>query len=289
MAIKLITDSGCDLDQAILDEYRIDRMPIVILDQDREYYDKVDIDETTLYENMRNGKNYKTSQVPVGIIEETFKKHLDNGDTVLYLCFSSGLSGTYQTALGVKSMLEGEYGERIHIVDSKSATAGFSTIVYLTAKFMEDTKEVNEIINRVNYLVDSIEHIFTVETMDYLYRGGRISRTQALVGGVLSIKPIIEVTAEGKLELIDKVRGNNKSIKRIYEIIEERGNDLDRQLIGIAHGDNLEMALKVKAQLEDKFNSKDFLICNIGGAIGAHAGPGTIGITFFRQVEENKN
>nr|WP_246240695.1 DegV family protein [Anaerocolumna sedimenticola] len=128
-----------------------------------------------------------------------------------------------------------------------------------------------------------MEHIFTVETLDYLYKGGRLSRTSAIAGGLLDIKPIIEVDNNGALVAIEKVRGRIRSLKRLVDIVGERGVDLTSQTIGLVHGDDIETMNMVKNMLIEKYGCRTFLESYVGCAIGAHTGPGIIGIIFLSE------
>jgi DegV family protein with EDD domain len=150
----------------------------------------------------------------------------------------------------------------------------------------KEGKSYEEIIKSIKFNAQHMEHIFTVDDLEYLYRGGRVSKTAAFVGGVLNVKPILHVK-DGKLIPIDKVRGRQKAMKRMIELVKERGVDLQNQLIGINHGDDLEGANKLKGMLEVEFGCKDFLVSCIGCAVGAHSGPGTLSVFFLNKLEEN--
>jgi DegV family protein with EDD domain len=126
-----------------------------------------------------------------------------------------------------------------------------------------------------------IEHIFTVEDLNYLYRGGRLSKGAAMVGNMLNIKPVLQVDADGKLKQLDKVRGKRKLYGKILELMEQKADDLDQQTIGISHCDDQEDADKLVEMIKERFGSKDFIISMMGAAIGAHTGPGTLCVFFF--------
>lgn len=289
MTVKILTDSGCDLPEDILKEYDIDVMPIVVIDNDVEYLDNVTIKPKTLYDNMRNGKAYKTAQIPISTFQDKFEEIAKEGISTIYIAFSSGLSATYQSAVMTRDSIKEQYPDLdLTIVDSKSASLGFGLLVYKAAKMAKEGKSKEEILKMLDFYIASIEHVFTVDDIEYLFRGGRVSRTTAFLGGLLNIKPILEVTREGKLRPLEKVRGKGKVLKRMLELMEERskGADLSLQTIGISHGDDLENALKLKAMIEEKFGTKNFVINDIGCAIGAHSGPGTIALFFLNKNYE---
>ena len=134
----------------------------------------------------------------------------------------------------------------------------------------------------IDFYSQHMEHIFTVDDLDYLYRGGRVTQTAAFVGGILNIKPVLNVE-DGKLVPLEKVRGTKKVFKRMLDIIEERGSNLANQTIGICHADALESVEFLKQQMKERFGCKDFVVTMIGAVIGAHTGPGTVGIFFLNQ------
>ncbi len=284
MALKIITDSGCDLPENIIKEYDIHVFPIIVIDDDKEYLDNQTIKPKTLYDNMRNGKHYRTAQIPPKAFEEKFEEIAKNGESVIYIAFSSGLSATYQSAVLTRNTLMEKYPDLdLTIVDSKSASLGFGLIVYEAAKMAKAGKSKEEILKMLDFYIENMDHVFTVDDLEYLYRGGRVTKSQAFFGGLLSIKPILDVTEEGKLRPIEKVRGKGKVLKRMLELMDERAKeaDLSREVIGISHGDDLENALKLKKMIEEKYGPKEFVINSIGCAIGAHVGPGTISLFFM--------
>lgn len=285
----MLTDSACDLPEDVIKEYDIDVMPIIVIDDDTEYLDNVTIKPKTLYDNMRKGKVYKTSQIPVNTFQDKFEEIAKEGRSTIYIAFSSGLSATYQSAVLTRDNLKEEYPDLdITIVDSKAASLGHGLLVHKAAKMAKEGKSKEEILNMLSFYIDSIEHIFTVDDIEYLFRGGRVTRTQAFLGGLLNIKPILEVTKDGKLRPLEKIRGKGKVLKRMLELMEQRskGADLSLQTIGISHGDNLDNALKLKNMIEEKYGCKDFIINHIGCAIGAHSGPGTIALFFLNKDYE---
>ncbi len=285
MAIKILSDSACDLSKELIEEYNIDILPIILNKGDNEYLDKVTITPEKVYEDMRNGEMYKTAQIPPNMFNEKFLEYAKNGDSVIYIAFSSGLSGTYQTSLFVRESILEEYPDfDLSIVDTKAASGGFGLIVLQAAKLAKEGKDKEEILKAVEFYKENMEYIFTVDDIEYLFRGGRVSRVQAFVGGLLNIKPILNVE-DGKLVPIEKVRGRQKVFKAMLDMMEERAKNanLKEQLIGITHGDDLEGALKLKELIQEKFGAESFIINIIGAAVGAHSGPGTIALFFMKE------
>lgn len=285
MGIKIITDSGCDLPRHIIQEYNIEVLPLFVYEEGNEYLDGEKIQPEELYNNMRRGTIYTTSQVPPSKFKDSFIKHGKNKDEVIYIGFSSQLTGTYQSALIAKEEVLETYPDfKIHTIDTKCASLGLGLVVYKAAKMAKEGKRKDEIIKSIEFNSKHMEHIFTVDDLEYLLRGGRVSRAAAMIGGILNIKPVLDVE-DGKLVPREKVRGRKKSLKRIVEIAEERGVDLKEQIIGISHGDDIEAAEMVKAMLEEKFGCNKFIINMVGCVIGAHSGPGTLALFFLNEKE----
>lgn len=284
MGVKILTDTGCDLPREILEEYEIDILPIIVIKDNKEYLDQITISPKEVYDGMRAGEMFSTAQISPQSFTEKFEEYGKNKDSVLYLAFSSGLSGTYQTSVIVKEQVKEKYPDLdLEIIDTKAASLGFGLVVYKAAIMAKEGKPKDEIINAVRELLDSLVHVFTVDDLEYLFRGGRVSKTAALVGGLLNIKPILEVNEEGKLVPLEKIRGRNKVFKRMIEIMKEKneGVDYSNTLVGISHGDDLEGANKLKEMIAEEYGVKDFLINSVGAGIGAHSGPGTITLFFF--------
>lgn len=284
MNVRILSDSACDLPKEIIEEYNIDLLPIVVIKDEKEYLDGVDISPEQVYGDMRNGEVYKTAQIPPNVFGDKFEEYAKNGDRVIYLAFSSGLSGTYQTSLFVRENVKERYPDLdLEIIDTKAASGGFGSIVFQVAKLAKEGKTKEELIEAANFYIDNIQQIFTVDDMEYLLRGGRVTRTQAFVGGLLNIKPVLHVE-DGKLVPLEKVRGKNKVLRKMLSLIEDRsrGANLEDQTIVITHGDDIDTAIKMKDLISERFGSKDFIINNIGASIGAHAGPGTLAIFFYK-------
>lgn len=286
MGIKILTDSASDLPNEILNQYEIEMASLVVLKGDEEYFDRLTISPKTVYDGMRQGQVYTTSQVPAKTFEEKFEKYAKNKDTVIYIAFSSELSGTYQVSVMVRDQIKEKYPDfDIDIIDTKAASIGQGLIVLEAAKLAKEGKPREEILKALDFYLDNIQHIFTVDNLEYLLRGGRVTKTQAFVGGLLNIKPILNVE-DGKLFPLEKVRGKNKVYRAMLDLMEDRSKkaDLTKEVVGICHADNLEDAIKLKEIISEKFGVKDFLIGEIGAVVGAHVGPGTVGIFF---MEEN--
>jgi len=235
-----------------------------------------------LMDKMRAGAITKTSQVKYSAFTNLFQKYAEKGDSVIYLGLASALSGTFNAANLAKQELCEKYPNfDITMFDTKCVSMGLGMLVYNALVMQRNNATKEEIIRVTKVNMEDMEHIFTVDNLEYLFRGGRISRAAALVGGLLGIKPVLEVTDEGKLAPLEKARGRKNSIKRMAEIACERGKDIDKQIIGISHGDDFEAVEFLIECLKDTCGCKEFIINNIGSVVGAHAGPGTLAVFFL--------
>ncbi|ANN32791.1 fatty acid-binding protein DegV [Bacillus thuringiensis serovar coreanensis] len=286
MSVKIITDSAADLPVELLQAYDIDLIPLRVYDEaETEYLDGVTLESVTLLQKMREGAVYRTSLPSLETFQEKFVSYAKEGNPCIYLAFSSELSGTYQSSVVIKEEVKETYADLdLEIIDTKCASLGQGLVVLEAAKMAKDGASKEDILNRVAFLMNHMEHIFTVADLQYPVRGGRLSKVAGFIGGLLNIKPILNVE-EGKLVPLEKVRGKKKVLSRIVDIMEERGKDLKDQTIGITHGDDLETAEALKLLITERFGCEVFIVNTIGAAIGAHTGPGVITLFFLNEVE----
>ena len=284
MKIKFILDSAADMPEELTDKYDIDVFPLYIHHGDKQYKDGIGITSKKVYENMKNSEVYKTSQVAVNDFMEKFEEYAKKDKTVIYPAFSSELSGTFQSAVLAKNKIKEKYSDfDITIIDTKSASMGVGLALYNVLQEMEKNNlNKKEIIEKIKYYAEHMEHIFTVEDLDYLVRGGRLNKISGLVGGILNIKPIIEVE-NGKLEQLEKKKGSKKVRKRIIELFLEKGTNIAEQNLAILHANSKKKAEEFKSEIEEKTKYKSVIFSDIGAVIGAHTGPGTYGIIFLNE------
>lgn len=284
MQVKILADSACDLPKSFYEENNITLFPLKVQIETQEYEDVKNIDPKTVYDAIRSGIVPKTSQASPLLFEEVFTSMAENNEDGIYIAFSSELSGTYSTAVMILDQVKEKYPKfNLTIIDTKCASLGFGLIIKEAAKLAAANAAKEEIVKDVQFRCQYMEHLFTVEDLDYLAKGGRVSKASAFLGGLLNIKPILNVE-DGKLVPIEKVRGKKKVLRRLIELMEERGSNFKEQVIGISHADNEDTALEVKAMIEEAFHPKEVYISSIGSAIGAHTGAGTIAIFFLNRV-----
>ncbi|MCI8626047.1 MAG: DegV family protein [Lachnospiraceae bacterium] len=282
MPYTIMTDSATDMPKEIVEKFDLHVIPTPVVIEETDYFDGSTILPEQFYDILRSGTDVKTYHINQYMFYENFKPYAEAGKEVVYFCFSTGIAGTYNAANLAKQELLEEFPEfDLTIVDSKCASIGFGLGVYYALLMQKNGASKEQVLEAARFHFDHMEHMITVSTLEYLYKGGRLSRTAALAGGLLDLKPIIEMTDDGALAAIEKIRGRKKALRRVVELVGERGAALNRQIIGIAHGDCIEEALEVKRMLEERYGCQNFKINYVGCAIGAHTGPGVIGVTFL--------
>lgn len=279
----IFTDSGCDLSEEVLKQWNIKYCSLSFMfdDENRVYYN-YDLPNKEFYQKMRDGHVAKTSGVNVNQFKTAFAKELESGSDILYIGFSSGLSVTYNCAHSAAEELKCDYPERkIITIDTLSASGGLGLLVYLAKQKRDEGISIDDVADYIKSLIPNVCHWYTVEDLIYLKRGGRISPTVAMIGGVLGIKPIMHMNNNGRLVNITKARGRNASLKALVDKYSELSSDPKAGTIFISHGDSIKDAEKVASMIKEKFGTSTDLITNIGPVIGAHAGPGTIALFFI--------
>lgn len=282
----VVTDSTCDLTDELAKENQIEVLPLTFTIDGKDYLNYLDGREINLndfYEKMKEGHNPKTSQLNAVFIEESFKKILEDGKDILYVCFSSGLSGTYNAARIAKENLLDEFKDaNIYVVDSLCASAGEGLLVLEAAKKKNEGLSLEDNYNYLEALKLRIKHSFTVLDVDYLQRGGRLKATAALAAKVLNIKPVLYVNNEGKLVALAKKHGRRAAINTILTNAID-GIDKTMEFTTIVSGAAcIDDCNYCKEWLEVKYKELNIhskvVITNIGPVIGSHSGPGTLAI-----------
>lgn len=286
MSFKIITDSCCNLPEDQIDQLDLTVLPLVFMvdGQQHQSYLKGEVtDLQQFYTHMREGKVFTTSLPNLGDAEAEFEAILRSGEDVLYLGFSSGLSGTFEAIRILAEDLGQRYPDRTIItIDTLAASLGQGLLVYYAAKMREEGKSLDQTAAWVNDNILHMCHWFTVDDLMFLYRGGRVSKTAAFAGSLLSIKPVLHVDDEGHLIPVEKTRGRKKSIRHLFEHLKETHfSPLSDQMLAISHGDCLDDALELKKMIEDEFGPQRWIINYVDPVIGAHSGPGTLALFFL--------
>ena len=281
----IMTDSSCDLPAKLAEEMELTVLPLYV-DVDGQVYanylDEREIAFSKIYAKLRTKCPAKTSAVNMNDFLELMERLLAAGKDVLYIGFSSGLSGTYNAGAMAARELSEKYPERkIYAVDSLCASMGQGLLVYLAWQEKQKGRTIEQVRDFVEDNKLHLCHWFTIDDLMFLKRGGRISGATAIVGSMLSIKPVMHVDNDGHLIKVDTARGRKASIKALADRAGALGIDLDKQTVFISHGDCLEEANFLADIMRSRFNVKNVVISYVGPVIGAHSGPGTIAMFFL--------
>ena len=279
----IFTDSACDIPEETLREWGVEyRWLTYTFDGEFKQYSNYGLPYPEFYDRVRKGGVARTSAVNADAFLDGFESILQTGNDILYIGFSSGLSSTYDAAcIAAKELLEKYPGRKIRCVDTRAASAGFGLLLYMAVekKKVGASLEENE-----QYILDNRFHLchwFTVEDLIYLKRGGRISATTAIVGNILSFKPVMHMDNPGHLINMFKVRGRKNSLIALADKYGELALDPSGGTVFISHGDCLDDAQKLADMLRERFGVKVAKIVYVGPVIGAHSGPGTIALFFL--------
>ena len=282
ISYKLYSDSTCDLSKEILDTMDVKLFDLAFEVDGKTYIgDQMSLPD--FYAAMRKGAMTKTSQVSPQTYEEEFEKCINAGFDILHLGSSSGLSGSYQAACIAKDNLLEKYPKaKIVIVDSLCASTGQGLLLIKADRLRREGMGLDELGNWLEENRLHTCHVFTVDDLEYLRRGGRVSKTAAVAGSILGIKPILHVDNEGHLIPLGKVRGRRQSLDKLIELIKERYGDWDNSEVCICHGDSIDDAKYCADKMRGLFGKNIKVnICYTGAVIGAHSGPGTIALFFM--------
>lgn len=284
MKTILITDSCCDLPYAYTEENNIIVLPLTVHFKDEEIKDQLGKDNgyRAFYDRILAGEMPTTSQINAYTFKEEFTKHIEAGNRVIYIGFTSALSGCVSSAyLALEELQEEMENVPVTVIDSKSASLGLGLLVYYANEFLKTGKDDDFVVKWIEENKLKVNHWFTVEDLNHLYRGGRVSKTAATIGTILSIKPIMNVNNEGKLVPVFKAKGRKKSLSMLLSQIKENIVNPEQQTIFISHGGCENELTSLVQTLKDELKVKEVIINPIGAAIGSHAGPGTVALFFL--------
>ncbi len=281
----IITESTADISQDMVNRLGIKVMPMAFELSGRSYMHYADTREMDIhefYQQLREGEKSVTSLINTEAFLEFFEPILKEGNDILYIAFSSGLSGTYNSALLAREELKEKYKHsKIICIDSKAASAGEGLLVYTAVKKKEEGLSIDELSGWLQQNILKLCQWFTVDDLNHLKRGGRVSAISAGIGIALNVKPVLHVDNEGHLIPMEKVRGRKKSLYALLEHMADTFTPSEEQVVFIGHGDSLEDAEFLAKLIREQFKVKDIVINPIGPVIGTHSGPGTIALFFF--------
>ena len=285
MRYRIITDSTGDLTPELIRDLQLTVIPMEFTIDGksyRNYPDGHEMSAKAFYHLLRAGKTSTTAQINAHEFMDWADPILQAGEDILYLAFSSGLSGTCQSAYMAKEELSARYPDRkIYVVDSLAASMGEGLLAYYASKMQLEGKTIDEV---YQWLQDNKLHLchwFTVDDLNHLKRGGRVSSAAALFGTMLGIKPVLHVDDAGHLIPVAKIRGRRQSLDSLVAHMEETVTNPGEQVIFISHGDCEKDAQYVADQIRAKWNVKEIVLNEIGPVIGTHSGPGTVALFFL--------
>ncbi len=277
--IKILVDSGSDVSLEQIEKYGMGFIPICLtFDGQNVLTDKYDITTDEFYSRLRQtGDVPKTTQITPGKFAESFEEHAKDCDEIIAFLLGSNTSGTFQNAFNVKEEVEQKCGVKIHLVDTQSLSLGYGYPAIRAAQMAQEGLSAEEIIEKCTKMIKSAYTLFAVETLDFLKKGGRIKTATAVIGGMLDIRPILTVT-DGLVHSIDKVKGEKKVFPKFMDLLASTVENMKNPKIMILNSDVPEKAEKLKQLVKEKLDLEVELINQVGVIIGAHAGPGVLGI-----------
>ncbi len=283
MNYSILTEVTADLPLSYINENKIGLLPTNCTIDGCEYdgIEKV-MDLKEFYLMLRNAVMAKTSQNSPEVIKEHYIQYLEKGIDILHIAFSSGLSGNYQSATIAADDLKEKFPDRkIIVIDSKCASLGQGLLVDYAVNQKKEGVSLEELAQKVEDKIQKVCHYFTVDDLNHLYRGGRVSKASAVFGTLLGIKPSLHVNEEGRLIPIGKVRGRRQSLETLVSNMAKKIDLKENKYVFISHGDCLDDAKYVEKLVKEKFNLPSKIINTIGTVIGAHSGPGTVALFFM--------
>lgn len=284
----ITTDNNADLPESYYKEHGIGCAYFSYNLNGENYTHENFLPEKEFYKVMKEGALPTTSQVNPNDARNLMEPYLKEGKDVLHIAFSSGLSGAFNSCCLAAEELREEYPERkIVVLDSLAASLGQGLLVYLAQQKKEAGEDLETVAEWVETHKQNMVHLFTVDDLDHLYRGGRVSKTTAVLGGMLNIKPVMHVDDAGKLIPVGKVRGRKKALLELLKLMDEKiGSYKDScDTIFISHGDCIEDAAFLMNKIKEKYSVKTEMINYVGPVIGSHSGPGTLALFFVGDIK----
>ena len=284
--VRIITDLAADYEPQELEEYNITCVPMQISFDDNEYKENENLTKTQFYELLENSESFpKTSQPTPYDFEVLLEEFMENGDECVIITISSALSGTYQNAFLVKNMLD---YENCYVVDSLNATAGQRLLVDYAVKLRDESKSAKEIFDELEILKTKVKLYACVDTLEYLNKGGRLSKTAYAVGTLANIKPVIRISEEGKVEVSSKAMSMKNGISTVAKKLQTYTPDLNYPIYIVYSNNRKNGDLLAEAVKKSGFDALPENIINIGATIGAHVGSGACGVIYVSDFQCEK-
>jgi DegV family protein with EDD domain len=278
--VKVVTDSTADIPRSLVEELDITVVPLNVHFGDKTYLDYVELTSSNFYDMLRtNPEHPRTSQPSPGDVAAIYEKLIRDGSPIASIHVSSGMSGTFQSAVLAKDLVK---SGRIEVVDSRMASMGLGLSVVEAARAAQGGMGIDEVIGQAKRTMAKTKVFFAVDTLEYLARNGRIGKAQALLGNLLSLKPILTLD-DGIVSAYEKVRGDKKVFPRMVEIMGEMleaGRPPAR--CAIVHADCPDRAEALKAAVESAYSPTEIIVGGLGAVVGTHVGPGTMALIWYQ-------
>lgn len=279
--VAVITDSACDLGREELVSLGVSAVPLTVSFGQSVYVDGVDLTREEFYHLLVTAKEpARTAQPSPEAFSIAYREALRKADAVVAICLSAGLSGTYESAIMARAGMPEP--DRITVFDSRAASIGQALMVIGAAERAAAGQGMEAIRAFLESFRARLTSVFTLDTLEYLVRGGRLTRVQGLMGALLNIKPILQLDGEGKIVPREKVRGRRQAIERLLEIVASEGHHLAGQRVGICHAQAAVDAAELARRLRERFKVGEVVVGEISAAIGSHVGPGCLSVFFLR-------
>ncbi|MFW6027138.1 MAG: DegV family protein [Candidatus Woesearchaeota archaeon] len=279
MDIKLITDSCCDLPRKLLNKIKV--IPISLLVDGKSYKEGINLTKEKYYDLLQNAKEFPGSSAPSPY---DYLKELKNESNIFILTVSSSLSSSYNNAIIAKNTFLEKYSQQkdtfIHVFDSLNASIGQGLLLLKLQELISENLPEEEIINKMDKYINQTNTFFILEKLDNLINSGRINRIVGKIISTLNVKLIMGKTNKGEIKVYKKVRGSKRTFNRLIKMIGQKGSDLDKKILGIAHYNCLDKALKLKKEVSLKYPFKDIIITKMGPTISTYADEGALLISF---------
>ncbi len=277
MSIRIVADSCCDLPEDIIKRYNIGIVQLQVRFGEKVYLPG-EISNSEFYRMMEESPVLPSTTLPT--MEEmtrVYKEALSDGSQVLAIHFSSGISGTFQGGQVAQKMID---DPRLTVFDTRKASVGCGLMVLEAARLAEQGSDLQAIMERLEEMRERMQCIFTVGNIEYLIKGGRISRSKGTLANVLDIKPILHFDRDGYIMPLNKARGHKSAMRKILDIMESKGTNLSRQTVGLSHANSPEAAEFLQQSIQARFKPREIIVGEVGPVIGAHVGQGTYAVFF---------
>ncbi|MGV8146991.1 MAG: DegV family protein [Alkaliphilus sp.] len=276
--IKIIADSMSDISKELAKNLNITVIPITVIFDTEEYRDGIDLTSEEFYKKLEDFEGMpRTSQLTPAMYENEIGKQLNEGyETIIIMVGSSKASGTYQSALTAKKAFS---RDDIHVIDSNNLSFAYGMIVVEAAEMVGKGSSAEEVLKKIGENIEKAQAVFSVDTLKFLHKNGRLDKTAMVLGTILNVKPVLEMI-DGKVSPVGKTRGRKKAFCRMIERAKERGLKKNTK-IALAHANDMEGLEELKEKVELEFSPKEIIVIELGATIGSHSGPGTMAIFFF--------